>query len=88
MTLYSTKDKFEEVYSDRDLPDIFKSHLSEYVDVSVAGREFHMAGLYKFKDGFHDAVFALAVSVVQMVTFRIEVNHVVIRVQLGGSFLQ
>lgn len=76
-TLYPSKDKIEEIFSDRDLPDIFNSYLSEHVDVSVAGRDFTMSGLYKSKDAFHDAVYTRAASVVKMETFRIEVNHVI-----------
>ena len=77
MTLYPTKDKIEEIFSNRDLPDIFHSYLSDHVNVTVAGQEFHIAGHYKSIDAFHDGIMVRVASVLKMETLRIEVNRVI-----------
>lgn len=77
MTLYPTKDKIEEIFSDRGLPDIFHSYLSDHVDVSVAGQEFHIAGHYQSIDAFHNGILARVASVLKVETLRIEVNRVI-----------
>lgn len=77
MALYPTRDKIEEIFSDRDVPEIFNSYLSDHVDVSVAGEEFHLRGQYKTKDAFHEAIYVRAASAMQPETIRVEVNHVI-----------
>lgn len=77
MSTYPTKDKIEEIFADRDIPDIFNSYLSDHVDVSVAGQEFHLSGQYKSKDAFHDAIYIRLSSALQLETIRVEVNHVI-----------
>lgn len=77
MTTYPTKDKIEEIFSDRDLPDIFNTYLSDHVDLSVVGGGFHLAGHFKSKEAFHEAVYIKGTSLLKLETLRVEVNRVI-----------
>lgn len=77
MTTYPSKDKIEEIFSDRDLPDTFNSYLAEQVDVSVAGQNFTASGLHKSKDAYHEAVYTRIAAVLKLETIRLEVHHVI-----------
>ena len=76
MAPYPTRDKIEEIFSDRDRTDVFQSYLSEHVDVEVAGQEFHLSGRHKSIDG-HSAVYSRGLAILKDETLHIEVNRVI-----------
>lgn len=77
MPPYPTSDKIEEIFADRDLPDIFNTYLVDHVDVSVNGHEFHLGGHHKSKEAFMEDVFHPLLAPMKIETLRLEVNRVI-----------
>lgn len=76
MAPYPTRDRIEEIFSDRVIPEIFHSYLSEHVDVEVAGQEFHLSGHHKSIEA-HSAAWSRGVAILKVETLHIEVNRVI-----------
>lgn len=76
MAPYPTRDKIEEIFSDRDRPDIFHSYFSEHIDVEIAGQEFHLSGHHKSVDA-HSAIWSRGLAILKVGTLHIEVNRVI-----------
>ena len=77
MTPYPTRDKIEEIFSDRDIPEIFHSYLADHIDVEVPGEGFHMSGKYKTIEEFHKAMWARGSAICQDGTIHMEVHRVI-----------
>lgn len=78
MAPYPTRDEIEEIFSTRDVPELFHSHIAEHIDVSVPGQEdFHLSGHYKSIDAFHEAIYARVAAALKPETIVCVVNRVI-----------
>ena len=78
MESYPTAAKIEEIFADRDIPEVFDQYLADNVDLTVVGKELHLGGNNKSKKAFHDAVYSrMTDSVVRAETINLEVLSVI-----------
>lgn len=52
-TPYTSAYQIEEMFANRDVPDIFHTYLADPIDVVVVGQDFHIGGQYKSMEAFH-----------------------------------
>ena len=77
MTAYPSRDKIEEIFSDRDRPEVFNSYLVPHVDTSIAGEDFHLGGKYKSIEHLNEALWGRFMPLLKLETIRCEVHHVI-----------
>ena len=74
---YPNAYQIEEIFANRDNPNIFNTYLADSVDVTVVGQDFHIAGQHQTPQAFHDAVWVRMTAALKLETLRIEVVRVI-----------
>ena len=77
MSPYPTAYQIEEMFANRDNPTLFNTYLTDNVDVSVVGIDFHIAGNHRSPQAFHDNIWGRMTAVLKLETLRIEVRRVI-----------
>ena len=76
-TPYPNAFQIEEMFSNRDVPDIFHTYLADPIDVVVVGQDFHVGGHYKSMEAFHQGIYARVADSLKIETIRVEVRRVI-----------
>ena len=76
-TPYPNAYKIEEMFADRDVPNVFNSYLAENIDAIVVGKDFYVGGSYKSSQAFHDAIYGRMTDALKIDTIRIVVQRVI-----------
>ena len=74
---YPTAYQIEEMFANRDVPNIFHTYLADPIDVTVVGQDFHIGGNYKSMEAFHNAIYARVSAGLKTETIRVEVVRVI-----------
>ena len=77
MSPYPNAYQIEEIFSNRDNPTVFNTHLTENIDVTMVGQDFHLAGHHSSPQAFHNEVYGRITSALKPETLRIEVRRVI-----------
>ena len=76
-TPYPSAYQIEEMFANRDVPDIFHTYLADPIDVVVVGQDFHVGGQYKSMEAFHQGIYARVADSLKIETIRVEVRRVI-----------
>ncbi|KAK0513474.1 hypothetical protein JMJ35_004460 [Cladonia borealis] len=68
-TPYPSAYQIEEMFANRDVPDIFHTYLADPIDVVVVGQDFHVGGQYKSREAFHQGIYAHPREIAQIKEF-------------------
>ena len=76
-TPYPNAYQIEEIFANRDVPNIFHKYLADPLDVVVVGQDFHIGGHYKSMEEFHEGIYARVAASLKVETIRVEVLRVI-----------
>ena len=74
---YPSAYQIEEMFANRDVPDIFRTYLADSFNVVVVGQDFHVGGQHKSTEAFHQGIYARVVDSLKVETIRVEVRRVI-----------
>lgn len=77
MSPYPNSYQIEEIFANRDVPNIFHKYLADPIDVVVVGQDFHVGGHYKSMDAFHEGIYSRVADSLKIETIRVEVVRVI-----------
>ena len=76
-TPYPSAYQVEEMFANRDVPDIFHTYLADPIDVVVVGQDFRVGGQYKSMEAFYQGIYARVADCLKVETIRVEVRRVI-----------
>lgn len=74
---YSNAYQIEEIFANRNIPDVFHTYLANHIDVTVVVQELDVGGHYDTMKTFQEVIYARGSAALKVETIRVEVVRVI-----------